>query len=92
MMGGNEMKEKIKIVLADDNKDFCQVLKEYLSNEDDIEILGIAKDGIEALELVKSKQPDLLVLDVLDWDAAALFKTSSLILFINITKSNGFTI
>ena len=59
------MKEKIKIVLADDNKDFCQVLKEYLSNEDDIEILGIAKDGIEALELVKSKQPDLLVLDVI---------------------------
>ena len=59
------MKDKIKIVLADDNKDFCQVLKEYLSNEDDIEILGIAKDGIEALELVKSKQPDLLVLDVI---------------------------
>ncbi len=44
---------KIKIVLADDNKDFCQVLKEYLSNEDDIDILGIAKDGIEALDLVK---------------------------------------
>ena len=41
MMGGNEMKEKIKIVLADDNKDFCQVLKEYLSNEDDIEILEV---------------------------------------------------
>ena len=41
-MGGNEMKEKIKIVLADDNKDFCQVLKEYLSNEDDIEILGLS--------------------------------------------------
>ena len=56
---------KIKVLLADDNKDFCQVLKEYLSNEDDIEILGIAKDGIEALELVKSKQPDLLVLDVI---------------------------
>ena len=59
------MNEKIKIVLADDNKDFCQVLKEYLSNEDDIEILGIAKDGIEALDLVKRTQPDLLVLDVI---------------------------
>lgn len=59
------MKDKIKIVLADDNKDFCQVLKEYLSNEDDIEILGIAKDGVEALQLVKEKQPDLLVLDVI---------------------------
>ena len=59
------MKDKIKIVLADDNKDFCQVLKEYLSNENDIEIFGIAKDGVEALELVKAKQPDLLVLDVI---------------------------
>ena len=59
------MNEKIKIVLADDNKDFCQVLKEYLSNESDIEILGIAKDGIEALDLVQKTQPDLLVLDVI---------------------------
>ena len=53
------MNEKIKIVLADDNKDFCQLLKEYLSNEDDIEILGIAKDGIEALELVQRTFPDV---------------------------------
>ncbi|MRN23260.1 sporulation transcription factor Spo0A [Romboutsia ilealis] len=64
-MGGILVNEKIKIVLADDNKDFCQVLKEYLSNEEDIEILGIAKDGIEALDLVKRTQPDLLVLDVI---------------------------
>jgi two-component system response regulator (stage 0 sporulation protein A) len=64
-MGGILVNEKIKIVLADDNKDFCQVLKEYLSNESDIEILGIAKDGIEALDLVKRTQPDLLVLDVI---------------------------
>ncbi|HBE9112024.1 sporulation transcription factor Spo0A [Clostridioides difficile] len=62
---GGFLVEKIKIVLADDNKDFCQVLKEYLSNEDDIDILGIAKDGIEALDLVKKTQPDLLILDVI---------------------------
>lgn len=62
---GGFLGEKIKIVLADDNKDFCQVLKEYLSNEDDIDILGIAKDGIEALDLVKKTQPDLLILDVI---------------------------
>ncbi|MFQ7522242.1 MAG: sporulation transcription factor Spo0A [Terrisporobacter sp.] len=64
-MGGILVNEKIKIVLADDNKDFCQLLKEYLSNEEDIEILGIAKDGIEALDLVQKTQPDLLVLDVI---------------------------
>nr|UWI51251.1 sporulation transcription factor Spo0A [Clostridioides difficile] len=62
---GGFLVEKIKIVLADDNKDFCQVLKEYLSNENDIDILGIAKDGIEALDLVKKTQPDLLILDVI---------------------------
>ena len=59
------MNEKIKIVLADDNKDFCQVLKVYLSIENDIEILGIAKDGVVALDLVNKTQPDLLVLDVI---------------------------
>ena len=64
-MGEKKKKKKIKIVLADDNKDFCQLLKEYLSNEEDIEILGIAKDGIEALDLVQKTQPDLLVLDVI---------------------------
>ncbi|WP_455538151.1 sporulation transcription factor Spo0A [Terrisporobacter sp.] len=64
-MGGILVNEKIKIVLADDNKDFCQLLKEYLSNEEDIEILGVAKDGIEALDLVQKTQPDLLVLDVI---------------------------
>ncbi|SHH08598.1 sporulation transcription factor Spo0A [Tepidibacter thalassicus] len=59
------MKEKIKIVIADDNKDFCQILKEYLQNENDVEILGIAKDGVEALDLVSEKEPDLLVLDII---------------------------
>ena len=38
------MNEKIKIVLADDNKDFCQLLKEYLSNEEDIEILDWCRE------------------------------------------------
>ena len=68
------MNEKIKIVLADDNKDFCQVLKEYLSNESDIEILGIAKDGIEALDLVKKTQPDLLVLDAVSYTHLDVYK------------------
>ncbi len=57
--------EKIKIVISDDNKDFCQILKEFLSGYDDIEILGVAKDGIEALDLVTKTNPDLLILDVI---------------------------
>jgi two-component system response regulator (stage 0 sporulation protein A) len=59
------VKQKINIVIADDNKDFCQILKEYLQNENDVEILGIAKDGVEALDLVSEKEPDLLILDII---------------------------
>lgn len=59
------MKERIKIIIADDNRDFCQILKEYLQNENDVEILGIAKDGIEAIDLITEKQPDLVILDII---------------------------
>ncbi len=59
------MKEKIKIAIANDNRDFCQILKEYLENENDVEILGIAKDGIEAIDLIVEKEPDLLILDII---------------------------
>uniref|UniRef100_UPI0038CD118E sporulation transcription factor Spo0A n=1 Tax=Tepidibacter formicigenes TaxID=227138 RepID=UPI0038CD118E len=65
LLGGNFVKQKINIVIADDNKDFCQILKEYLQNENDVEILGIAKDGVEALDLVSEKEPDLLILDII---------------------------
>ncbi|MFI3210560.1 MAG: sporulation transcription factor Spo0A [Peptostreptococcaceae bacterium] len=59
------MNGKIKVLLADDNKDFCQVLKEYLSNENDIEIVAVAKDGLEAFEMTKTTNPDIVVLDVI---------------------------
>ncbi|MCB2339639.1 sporulation transcription factor Spo0A [Clostridium estertheticum] len=57
--------KKIDIVIADDNKEFCSVLNEYLSNENDINVMGIAGDGIKAIELVYEKKPDLLVLDII---------------------------
>lgn len=59
------MSKKISVAIADDNKDFCQILNEYLMEEEDIEIAGIAKDGIEAYDLVIQKKPDLLVLDII---------------------------
>lgn len=57
--------EKINVLIADDNKDFCSILCEYLSTQDDINIVGIAKDGIEALKLLEEKKPDVLILDII---------------------------
>jgi len=60
------MEEKrIKIVIADDNKEFCNILSEYLKKQDDLEIVGIAKDGLEALKLIAQENPDVLVLDII---------------------------
>ncbi|KXG76815.1 sporulation transcription factor Spo0A [Thermotalea metallivorans] len=57
--------KNIKVLLADDNKDFCDILSAYLGKQEDLEIIGIAKDGLEALELVSRKTPDVLVLDII---------------------------
>lgn len=48
------MKEKITILIADDNIDFTRTLSAYLEKMEDIEVVGIAKDGNEAfLKLLK---------------------------------------
>ena len=55
----------IKVLIADDNKDFCNILNEYLSTQEDVEVVGIAKDGLEALDLIAIKKPDVLILDII---------------------------
>lgn len=60
-MDGN----KISVIIADDNKEFCSILNDYLLNQKDIVVTGIAKDGKEALTLIEEKKPDLVVLDII---------------------------
>jgi two-component system response regulator (stage 0 sporulation protein A) len=57
--------ERIKIIIADDNKEFSSILSDYLKGQSDFEIVGIAKDGLEAVKLVTNYQPDVLVLDII---------------------------
>ncbi|HEX3037867.1 MAG TPA: sporulation transcription factor Spo0A [Oscillospiraceae bacterium] len=56
--------EKTAIMLADDNKDFVNILNEYLSSIDGFFIVGIANDGIDALNMIKEKKPDVVILDI----------------------------
>lgn len=57
------MAEKYRIVIADDEALICMDLREMLE-EAGHEVVGIGSDGVEALDLVKEKKPDLLILDV----------------------------
>ena len=59
------MKEKITVLIADDNQEFSRTLATYLTNQEDMEIIGIAKDGLEALDIIKEKAPDVAILDVI---------------------------
>lgn len=59
------MNEKITVLIADDNEEFSKTLATYLTNQKDMEIIGIAKDGTEALDIIKEKSPDVAILDVI---------------------------
>ena len=56
---------KISLLLADDHILFCQSLRTVLNAEaDDIEVIGIARDGEEVLSLVERIRPDVVLMDV----------------------------
>lgn len=57
--------DPIKIVLADDNREFVQLMKEYFSNQDDMEVVGIGHNGLEVLEILEAEQPDVIILDII---------------------------
>lgn len=59
------MTENIKIMIADDNKSFSESLKQYLEANEDMTVVGIANNGVEALNMVEEEEPDIMILDLL---------------------------
>lgn len=55
----------IKVLIADDNREFCELLKEFISQEEDLKLVGIAYNGLEALEIIDKEKPEVLVLDII---------------------------
>ena len=54
----------LKVLIADDNREFNELLTTYLSMEPDFEIIGSAYNG-KALEMIKQEVPDVLLLDII---------------------------
>ncbi len=59
------MQKKVKIVIADDNKEFRLILKDFLASKNCFDIVDMADDGIKALEAVERCEPDILILDII---------------------------
>jgi DNA-binding NarL/FixJ family response regulator len=55
---------KIRVAIADDHRLFREGLRRLLELESDIEIVGEAKDGAEAVEMILAKEPDIVLLDI----------------------------
>ena len=46
------MKDKIRVLIADDNIEFAMTLNSYLEKEEEMEVIGMAKDGNEAYGMI----------------------------------------
>jgi DNA-binding NarL/FixJ family response regulator len=54
----------IRILLADDHKLIREALSKFLRSQEDVEVVGEAKDGVTAVELVEKLHPDIVIMDV----------------------------
>lgn len=59
--------ERIQLLVVDDNKDFTDIFCDYmdLCYDKQIEIIGVANNGVEAIDMIISKQPDIVILDII---------------------------
>ena len=58
------MERKIRVLLADDQSILADGIKSVLSSCPDLEVVGIASDGFEALTLTESCSPDVVLMDI----------------------------
>ncbi len=59
------MGRPLRVLLADDNREFIDVLKLYIQGQEDMELVGVAYHGNEALERILHESPDVIVLDII---------------------------
>ena len=54
----------MKLIIVDDDKLICKSLDTLLSKEKDIEVIGTANNGLEAINLCKDETPDIVLMDI----------------------------
>ena len=56
--------KRIRVLIADDHSLFAQALQAILGTDKRFETVGLANDGHQAIELVESLKPDVVLMDI----------------------------
>lgn len=57
-------RDKIKVIIAEDNVEFCEILQYFLKPLEMFEVIGVANDGLQLVDLNYMLKPDLLLVDI----------------------------
>ena len=58
------MKTKIKLLIADSNRELGSQMKSFFDGKSDIELIATATDGLDALEKIRKYSPDAVLMDI----------------------------
>ena len=56
---------KWSVAIADDNERMVEILDGILRQDEELQIVGIARNGEEACRVIKEKEPDIVLLDII---------------------------
>lgn len=57
--------DKINVAIADDNEIILELLGDIIGSDNELNIVGTARDGEEAYHVIKTKEPDVVLLDII---------------------------
>ena len=57
--------EKLNVAIADDNERMVQLLDSVVSSDEELQVVGKAGDGERLYEIIKEKEPDVVLLDII---------------------------
>ncbi len=56
--------ERLKVAIADDNERMLRLLGNIIESDEELDVIGTARDGEEAYHVIKTKEPDVVLLDI----------------------------
>ena len=56
---------QIKVLVADDNREFCGILKSYFTNDPDFQLIDVCTNGMEVINVLQKEEVEVLILDLI---------------------------